>query len=124
MTKANFTPETNGFAFINSWTFDQTESDLIRNTLTAATNDALILLNPIFGPGLRFVRVGPVLADWIFRAVPQVYGLCGGMAFAALDYYRANLALPRGSGRNNQPTRATRLVISCELISGRGYWIA
>jgi hypothetical protein len=89
MSKVTFTLQNNGFAFVNWWTFDPTESDLIRNTLTIASNEALILMNPTFAPILRFIRIGPALADWIFHAVPQVYGLCGGMAFAALDYYQA-----------------------------------
>jgi hypothetical protein len=107
MPKANFTPQTNGFAFVNSWTFDQTESDRVRNTLTVASNEALTLLSPLFGPSFVFFGVGRALANGITNAVPQTYGLCGGMAFAALDYYQAKLAFPRGSGLKDWPTRAT-----------------
>src|SRR5206468_3132476 len=37
----------------------------------------------------------------------QPYGMCGGMAYAALDYYKAGQVLPRGTGPNDWPTRAT-----------------
>ena len=107
MSKANFTPQINGFAFINSWTFDQTESDRVRNILTVASNEALTLLSPLFGLSFIFFGVGRALAKWITSAVPQTYGLCGGMSFAALDYYEAKLALPRGNGPMDWPTRTT-----------------
>src|SRR5258706_2474485 len=107
MPQANFTPQTNGFAFVNSWIFDQTENDRVHNMLTFASKDTLTVLGPIFGPTFIFFGAGRILADWIFHAVPQTYGLCGGMAFAALDYYQAKLVLPKGNGYNDQPTRTT-----------------
>jgi hypothetical protein len=38
---------------------------------------------------------------------PDSYGLCGGMAFAALDYHRAGTQIPRGLDRDDIPTRDT-----------------
>ncbi len=74
MPNTSFTPQTNGFAFVDPWTIDETESDQIRKMLTVASNNALILLNPIFGPSLVFIEVERALANWIADAVPQAMG--------------------------------------------------
>ena len=85
MVTTTFTPQTNGFAFVSSWT------------------------------------VVRALADWIANALPQAYDLCGGMAFAALDYCLAKSALPRGSGQMINPPVQLWLVISCAVTYGSGY---
>lgn len=108
MSKTSFRPETNGFAFINSWTFDQNEPDEVRQVFTGAINAALLLLGGIFWGGtLVMFSVGRKLMDWVTSSGVISYGLCGGMAFAALDYYKTGVTLPKGTGPNDQPTRAT-----------------
>ena len=107
MPRTSFTPETNGFAFVNSWTLDETESNQIRDILTAAVNTALVTLSPVLLVPLVFLGVGRSLATWVASGLPETYGLCGGMAFAALDYYESGLPLPRGTGPLDQPTRKT-----------------
>ncbi len=103
MPKTNFSPQIDGFAFTNYWTFDQAESDAVTNLLNDAVEGALIALNPLFGRPLVVLGLGHRLAAWAETAVPQTYGLCGGMAFAALDYYTARIPIPKG---NEPPTRA------------------
>src|SRR5206468_43557 len=35
------------------------------------------------------------------------YGMCGGMAFASLDYWLNNWVVPRGNNRHDQPQRTS-----------------
>lgn len=104
MPKTMFRPSADGFAFQNRWTFDQTETDQIRRCLTDCFDGVLTTLNPTFGGALALVDVGTLLANWVDNGLPQTtYGLCGGMAFAALDYYQSGLLVPRGVGLSDQP---------------------
>jgi hypothetical protein len=108
MPRTSFRPEINAFAFANSWTFDENEPDQVRDIFASAINGALVLLGgPFLGGTLAAFGIGRTLTDWVTRAVVIPYGLCGGMAFAALDYYKTGLAIPRGTGPWDQPTRAT-----------------
>jgi len=108
MPKTNFKPEVNAFAFANSWKFDKQEPDQVRDIFAKAVNSALVLLaGPFWGGILAGLGLGRVLTDWVTRATVIPYGLCGGMAFAALDYYKKGLPIPRGTGPWDQPTRAT-----------------
>ena len=107
MPKTSFRPQTHGFAFVNSWTLDETESDQIRRILASAINAALMTVSPVLFAPLVVLGLGRRLGDAIAGGLPQTYGLCGGMAFAALDYYRTGLPLPRGTGPSDWPTRKT-----------------
>lgn len=107
MSKTGFQPQAHGFAFVNSWTLDETESNQIRRALTSAINGALMTVSPVLFAPLVVLGVGRSLGNAIASGLPQMYGLCGGMAFAALDYYRIGLPLPRGTGPSDQPTRKT-----------------
>ncbi len=102
MPKTNFSPQTDGFAFVNLWTFDQAETDAVAQLLNTAVDGALTILNPLFGGALVLSGLSRRLVTWAEGAVPQTYGLCGGMAFAALDYYAAGIRIPEG---NQPPTR-------------------
>jgi hypothetical protein len=108
MGKTGFVPQVDSFAFINSWTLDQIEIAKIKGVFTDAINGALAVLNPAFGPALGALGLGGKLTDRITNALSvQVYGLCGGMAFAALDYYKAQWVVPTGASQSDQPTRDT-----------------
>jgi hypothetical protein len=102
VTSTDFRPESNGFAFRNSFQFtDQQRAELL-STVALAVRPVLPLLGP-FGIAARIAGVRDSLGRLALAAIPQQYGLCGGMAFAALDYYRAGLAMPRGIGPLDQP---------------------
>ncbi|MGH2627777.1 MAG: hypothetical protein ACRDHY_14135 [Anaerolineales bacterium] len=107
MPKTSFRPETHGFAFANSWILDETESRQMRDILSSAVNAALMAVSPVLFAPLVVLGLGRGLGRAIAGGLPQVYGLCGGMAFAALDYYTRGLPLPRGTGPSDQPTRKT-----------------
>ncbi len=111
MPKTNFRPEVDGFAFINSWVYDDNETQEVRALLQGAASLTGILrsvlpANPLVGLISRDVQ--NQLIPSINNALLERYGLCGGMAFAALDYYsNPNRNIPRGTDSNVQPTRDT-----------------
>lgn len=124
--KVNFDPTKNGFAFINSWTFTPHEDHEMRQALDSSLhnvqNDAgrpgggSGAYAAAFGGGQSVGGLGswadtvllPAIKKWAGNAAPQNYGLCGGMAATALDYYASGKPLPRGADMNDLPTHATR----------------
>ena len=102
MPRTAFRPETNGFAFVNYWELTEQENAELRALLGAAIDGALGLLGPV-GLAARVSGVRGKLNDLAAAAIPKSYGLCGGMAFAALDYFKTGAALPRGAGPDDQP---------------------
>lgn len=51
--------------------------------------------------------IGSTLRNWILQAMPDTYGMCGGMAYAALDYFRCGLPVPRGKSYMDHPNYDT-----------------
>jgi hypothetical protein len=102
MTKIDFRPETNGFAFVNSFEFTDPERAALLARIAPTVDLALADLGP-FGLAARLTAVRDKLGSIALSAMPQRYGLCGGIAFAAADYFRSGMPIPRGSGPNDQP---------------------
>jgi hypothetical protein len=128
MPRANFHSETDGFAFVNDWTWDATETAILTNLVTDALGVIEVILSPFIiaaeGPVLAAELGVPFIGPWlvaktieaennaIVNAIvgaitPGHYGLCGGMAFASLDYWHKNWIVPRGTGPNDQPQRTS-----------------
>ena len=112
MPKTNFKPQIDGFAFNNSWTYDTTESAALHTILTDVVRIIAVAVAPLVAPfpdPVTLAIVGGALsskiADWIQADQPGTYGLCGGMAWAALDYYKASWVVPRGASVSDQPKR-------------------
>lgn len=102
MPKTAFDPQLHGFAFANSFVLTADERGKLIAGLATAIDGALGALGPL-GLAARIFGVRDKLAQLLVSAVPERYGLCGGMAFAALDYFRAGRHAPRGTGPNDQP---------------------
>ena len=128
MPRTNFHSETDGFAFVNDWTWDATETAILRGLITDALGVIEVILSPFIiaaeGPLLAVEAGVPFIGPWlvaktieaennaivngIVGAVTQAhYGLCGGMAFASLDYWHKNWVVPRGTGTGDQPQRTS-----------------
>ncbi|NJM06051.1 hypothetical protein HC891_07400 [Candidatus Gracilibacteria bacterium] len=113
MGKTPFRPDQNGFAFINRWHFQAEESAEIRQSmLRPATEQGLRLAKPqqnsMFGLNSLFQSgIDAQVKSWLNTQVPDGYGLCGGMAFAAADHFIAGKPLPRGLHENDHPTNDT-----------------
>lgn len=106
MTLTGFRPQTNGFAFVNSWTFDGAEYDQMMLALQRALGAVPTALADNLSAWAETL-VLPALRAWVIDAAPQNYGLCGGMACAALDHYCLGQTLPRGQGYHDIPAHGT-----------------
>ena len=103
----DFEPARDGFAFRNSWRFDDRERQVIRSLAEDASRDALRMLAPNRGSLLDRLGVDEAIGRLASSTLPDSYGLCGGMAFAALDYFKSDAEIPRGAGPDDIPTRST-----------------
>lgn len=98
--KTTFRPSTDGFAFDNTWFFKPQEKDLIWSLYGGAVLGATAGVFGIFPA----IPLDPVLMGTVTAAIKSLvddqlkkdFGLCGGMAYAACDYYMANQVIPRG----------------------------
>jgi hypothetical protein len=100
MPKTTFDPAIHGFAFGNSWEFTAVEKQRLRETFAKYLTWGGVLSALTLGP------VGAVLTLFGIRAIRKAieaelsqesFGLCGGMSFAALDYFYSPLQVPRES---------------------------
>ncbi|MBI5034512.1 MAG: hypothetical protein HZB51_28650 [Chloroflexi bacterium] len=107
----NFNPTTDGFAFVNYWTLDQATCDEIRDKLNQAvkTISNYLPLIPAFAPYRASIQ--NTLNTWVSKASTQGFGLCGGMAFAALDYFKAGRVLPSETGPTEKLSEPLRQYI-------------
>jgi hypothetical protein len=101
-----FRPDADGFAFVNSFTFDTSERAALSGLTSVAAGVAVAAVVPGLGPVLSpiasaaaagFVALGPLPA----------YGLCGGMCYAAADYWNARTPPPRGAHSADEPVRGS-----------------
>ena len=103
MIHTGFDPAVNGFAFANSWQIGSDERAAIEKLLAGiGKTPGLVRRWPMLAFALG--RLNKQLDAWAKVGFDEHYGLCGGMAFAALDYFkRPDLTLPRGSDANTRP---------------------
>lgn len=109
---SQFDPQKHSFAFGNRWPLSDREKWLIRKSLTAIIDAALV--------GWGYWDILPFAPDlpspeelkkdfhkWAEENMDPL-GLCGGMAFAALDYYkyRDSIPFPRKQGHTEYPPRS------------------
>jgi len=108
MSKLAFDPKTDGFPFVNSWTIDQATAEKVRGKLDAATE----VISTFFPASALWAPVRPLLmraaSSFVANATAQTYGLCGGMAFAALDYKLAGKPIPNEPGPTDSLTPELR----------------
>ncbi len=104
MKKTFFRPDMHGFAFVNTWSFDPSERMQMANTLHGSVSGAV---NSLASSLTAIPFVETIMQQWIGKAEPVYYGLCGGMAFASLDYFKKGQKLPRGAGYSDNPKNDT-----------------
>lgn len=122
MAQTTFRADGDGFAFANSFTLSSDERAHLASLAEGTVGDALARLGPLGIAGLA-LGARQRLAAIAAGALPERYGLCGGMAFAALDYFRAGVPLPADATAVGQPPAGSvlrdylwqRLIDSWEL---------
>ena len=103
-----FEARVHGFAFTNTWRFEEPEQHHIHDIFTAYFVERRML-------GSIGVRLTPLVVQslraQLGRHLTPHYGLCGGMCFAALDFFMhsGELAFPRGLHADDQPAPDTGL---------------
>ena len=98
MPRTAFDPQVHGFAFVNRWQLDEVERQKLHEAFVGYLTRGRILEAAAFGLiGRLLISRGIVaLRDKLESDLAQGYGLCGGMCFTALDFYKADLPVPRG----------------------------
>ncbi len=111
MPRTAFDPQVHGFAFVNRWELDAVERQQLHETFAGYLTRSHIIGAAVFGPLGRLLipRGIAALRDKLESDLARGYGLCGGMCFAALDFYKAGLPVPRGQHANDQPAAGTPL---------------
>ena len=129
MPQTMFAPQMHGFGFANTFAFDAAERRHLRQTFARYLRwggllGAIVLgligaFLPPFGivGATVFGLAGALLVPLSILAVRKLlerhlaphYGLCGGMCFTALDYYRTNRPIPRGQDASERPAPGTGL---------------
>ncbi len=111
MSRTAFESQMHGFAFVNRWEFDDDEREQLHKTFADYLKWGTILGAAAFGlPGAILIPRGiRALRDMMESHLAPGYGLCGGMCFTVLDFYKAGLPVPRRRHSNDQPAPGTRL---------------
>ena len=90
--------DVDGFAFANSWSFDAAERTALANLASAAAPAAvaavsLLIPEPITATILAASLTAATQTYLVLGPSPAI-GLCGGMAYTSLDYWRSRAPLP------------------------------
>ncbi len=116
MPQQSFNPQRDSFAFPNYWTLDTSTTEEIRGRLEAAVDSVFTFLAPVPAVAPLKDTVTRIVEGWVNTASVRAYGLCGGMAFAALDYYIAGEKIPSENGPTTQLSPWLRTYILKRMI--------
>ncbi|NLE45002.1 MAG: hypothetical protein GX620_09805 [Chloroflexi bacterium] len=90
--RTHFSPTAHGFAFSNAWSFGDADRAYLRRILRRYAICGAALGSFFFGVGALLIPLAVlVIRVLLERHLGPLYGLCGGMCFVALDYYRSGL---------------------------------
>src|SRR5215471_2822922 len=119
--KLHFVPSRDGFAFVNDWQWDAVDKQKVSNILNVAIPAVMAGLTPLLVPAFGVIdalgllvgippgtveiatlvaAVSGGLGKIIANSLTGDFGLCGGMAFASLDYFEHRLVVNRGDTGN------------------------
>lgn len=84
--------------------------------MEAAVDSIFFFLAPVPDIGPLRDSITHTADDWVTAASLHAYGLCGGMAFAALDYHIAGYPVPIGPISTDQISPRLRAYIVSRMI--------
>lgn len=104
-----FRPSIDAFAFDNSWTLSSDENDHLTSDMLSAASVAVAAVAEPFAAAYGLIGIAvdviasailtPIVSRLLIGAgINPGFGLCGGMAYAALDYWNKNWVVPCGPG--------------------------
>lgn len=111
MARIAFDAGENGFAFGNSWEFDQVERQQLRDAVEARLNRLRDRGGAVLGGMARYMArraIGPI-REKLEEGLEQGYGLCGGMSYAALDFFQSGISIPWRAESGERPASGSRL---------------
>ncbi len=111
MPLTTFDPGRDGFSFANNWTLNDAQRDELRQQVASSLSTALAALTPAFPGAFALLRLSPRLAEAVAGGIPDGYGLCGGMAFAARDYYERGGAAALSALYSDRPSTGSPLYV-------------
>jgi hypothetical protein len=101
--------DVDGFAFDNTWTFDASERAVLTALAPVAVPAAVAAVSLVIPEPITLAILTGTLTvaaqSYMALGPLPTYGLCGGMAYASLDYWDARAPLPRGAHSGDQPAR-------------------
>jgi hypothetical protein len=111
MVRIAFDPGEKGFSFGNAWEFDDVERQQLRDAVEVRLNRLRDRGGAVFGGMARYIarRAIRPIRERLEEGLEQGYGLCGGMSFAALDFFLAGIPVPWLSEAGAQPASGSRL---------------
>ena len=111
MARIAFDPGENGFTFGNSWEFDEVERQQLCDAVEARLNRLRDRGGAVFGGMAQYIArraIGPIRAK-LEEGLEQGYGLCGGMSYTALDFFRAGIPISRLRELDGRPASGSRI---------------
>ena len=114
-------PQGNGYGFVNYWHLTTAEAETLRNYFANTLDEVMSVCDVLVAESLIGIAGLPITAvveevspslrnqihDAILSAPPGAIGMCGGMAFSAVDFYDNHVTLPAVARLSSQPDATT-----------------
>ena len=97
--------DADGFAFLNSWSFDSTERAALTAIAQPLVPAVVATVAAIIPDPLLLTAVAIAASGYTAFGPLGTYGLCGGMAYSALDHWNVRVPIPRGAHDTDNPER-------------------
>ena len=118
--------DADGFAFDNNWTFDTAERAALTGLAQPLVPAVVATVAAIIPDPIVLTAVAVAASTYTAFGPLSNYGLCGGMAYSALDHWHVRLPIARGANSGDQPARtavaptAIRNVLWARLLDSLG----
>ena len=97
--------DADGFAFVNDWTVDAAERAALTGLAQPLVPAVVATVAAIIPDPILLIAVAVAASTYAAFGPLSNYGMCGGMAYSALDHWNVRVPLPRGANFGDQPAR-------------------